>query len=132
MYGNHIATSPDGIVWTARSVPESRQWGAITYTGGHYIVVGGGGSGPNRMMVSSAGIEWIPQPIPHGDESLGIVTWGNGTLVVTGHDLDPDAPQFFIGDCPQGCYMPNRKAGARNYFESEGIYKSPFENGFNG
>ena len=121
--GNHIATSPDGMVWTARSVPDSRQWGAITYTGGHYIVVGGGGSGPNRMMVSGDGIEWTPKPIPHEGQSLSTVTWGNDTLVVSGHDLYPDKPQFFIGDCPQGCYMPNARTGAREWFSAPGIYK---------
>lgn len=121
--GNHIATSPDGITWTARSVPDSRSWGAITYTGGHYIVVGGGGSGPNRMMVSSDGIEWVPQPIPHENQTLSTVTWGNDTLVVTGHDLYSGTPQFFIGDCPVGCYMPTAKKGAREWFESADIYR---------
>ena len=36
------ATSPDGITWTARTLPSSSPWISVTYANGIFVAVSGG------------------------------------------------------------------------------------------
>jgi hypothetical protein len=57
--GSRVMTSPDGVVWTARTTPADNSWRAITWSQelSLLVAVADTGSG-NRVMTSSDGITW--------------------------------------------------------------------------
>ncbi len=57
--GSRIATSPDGLVWTARTTPAAYQWLGVCWSPEQnlFVAVANTGSG-NRVMTSSDGISW--------------------------------------------------------------------------
>lgn len=52
---NAVMTSPDGITWTSRTVPNG-EWQAITNCGGLFVATATWGS--NYVMTSTNGIDW--------------------------------------------------------------------------
>ena len=70
------ASSPDGINWTARTLPTSTFWSSVTYGNGTFVAV----AQPSPNAASSTdGINWTARTLasPRGDA----VTFGNGIFV---------------------------------------------------
>lgn len=76
---NVIATSPDGLTWTYRTVPESNSWEDVTYGNGLFVAVSRDGT--NRIMTSSDGITWNLVTTPQNND-LRSVTYGDGKFVI--------------------------------------------------
>ena len=76
---NAALTSPDGIAWTARTLP-SGQWYSVTYGNGLFVAVANDG---NKAATSSDGITWTARTLP-GACSWDSVTYGNSTFVAVG------------------------------------------------
>ena len=70
-------TSPDGITWTSRTVPENNLWWGLTYGNGLYVTVSYVGT--NRVMTSPDGITWTARKVPNGDWYS--VAFGDGKFV---------------------------------------------------
>lgn len=73
--GTNAASSPDGITWTARSLPSSI-WNAVAFGNGAFVAVGSGG-GPTYVANSPDGFTWTARTIP-GGASWTAVTYGAG------------------------------------------------------
>ena len=39
--GNRVMTSPDGVTWTARTLPSWQYWSSVTYGNGVFVAVAG-------------------------------------------------------------------------------------------
>jgi hypothetical protein len=82
--GTHnVITSPDGVTWTARSVPEANSWYAVTYGGGQFVAVAG--TGTNRVMTSPDGMTWTARAAAQANTWYG-VAYGNGVYVAVARD----------------------------------------------
>lgn len=55
------ATSPDGIIWTPRTTPESNAYSSVCWSSALGLFCAVSTSGTNRVMTSSDGINWIPR-----------------------------------------------------------------------
>jgi len=59
---NALATSPDGITWTGRSIPQANTWRSICWAGGTInLFVAVSEDGTNRVMTSPDGTTWTVQ-----------------------------------------------------------------------
>lgn len=76
-----LMTSPDGINWTAQTVP-SATWRDVTWSPDLGIFVVVGTNGANSALTSPDGITWTPQAL--SSNSWSAVTWGNGKFVAGG------------------------------------------------
>jgi len=74
---NRVMTSPDGITWTARSVP-SGEWKAVTFGNGLFVAVADYGT--NRVMTSTDGTTWTARTAAATSLWRGL-TYGNGLFV---------------------------------------------------
>ena len=53
---HRIATSPDGITWTARTAVQTNAWTSVCWGNGMFVAVASDGT--NRVMTSPDGITW--------------------------------------------------------------------------
>lgn len=74
---NRYITSPDGIAWTARSLPVSAQWRDIGFGNGRFVVVGTG----NIALHSVDGINWSQATMP-SSANWTTLAYGDGRWVV--------------------------------------------------
>lgn len=72
------ASSPDGLVWTARTLPVSATWAAVTYGGGLFFAVGTSGVGAS----SPDGTTWTQRTVTPS-ATWAAVTYGGGVFVAT-------------------------------------------------
>jgi len=74
-----IATSPDGAMWTERSVPDSSKSKLrdVAWSGRRFVAVG------DAIFTSSDGVTWSAQKLPGGGE-LSAVTWADSEFVAVG------------------------------------------------
>lgn len=73
-------TSPDGLVWTARtSPPGSNNWTSITYGNGLFVAVSDSGTG-DRVMTSVDGITWTSRVSPVDNDWKSVVFY-NGMFI---------------------------------------------------
>jgi hypothetical protein len=80
-YGGIVATSPDGVAWTARASAVSPGLNAVAYGNGVYVAAGNLGA----LQYSTDGVAW--NSISTGTAShLDGVNFVNGRFVVIGHD----------------------------------------------
>lgn len=80
---NGVQTSPDGITWTRRSLPEGVAAGQVAFGGGRFVVVPSSGRG---AASSTDGITWTAHSMPEEVLLAGLgggVAYGNGRFVVT-------------------------------------------------
>jgi hypothetical protein len=73
-----IATSPNGSVWTTRTLPEAGYWYAIAGSNGHFIA---GNAAANHVATSNDCVSWTTRTVP----SLGqwsSAAYGNGVFVM--------------------------------------------------
>ena len=75
--GDQVMTSPDGINWTARKVPEI-SWIKVAYGNGLFVAVAD--TGTNRVMTSRDGITWTVRKAAENNQWQS-VTYGNGRFV---------------------------------------------------
>ncbi len=75
-----VASSPDGINWTARTAAEPNSWAMLAYGNGLYLSVAWDGT--NRVMTSPDGINWTAHSAPN--EDWRNISYGNGRFVVNG------------------------------------------------
>jgi hypothetical protein len=80
--GNVVLTSPDGIVWTTRSVPvpASTQFTSIAWSGSKYVVAGTAG-----LLTSTDAVTWSDAKVP-----AVWVAW-NGKQFVAADDVSPSS-----------------------------------------
>jgi hypothetical protein len=78
--GVHQAmTSPDGVTWTARAMP-NQYWTSITYGGGLFVVVSGNPGTP-QVATSPDGVTWTTRTTPNSSNGWSSVTYGGGLFV---------------------------------------------------
>ena len=70
-------SASDGSTWTARTLPSSANWRAITYGNGVFVAVA---TGSTSAATSSDGITWTGRTLPSA-LSWYSVTFANGTFV---------------------------------------------------
>ena len=94
-----VATSSDGIVWTARTASINKSWKSITFGNGLFVAVGGmdfyDGPGMDRVMTSTDGINWTTRTaaeanpwwtVTYGDGLFVAVSWSGTNRVMTSPD----------------------------------------------
>jgi len=82
-----VMTSPDGITWTSRTIPDEailNVWSDITYGNGLFVAISNSGTG-NRVMTSPDGITWTVRKAAV-DNKWGAITFGNGKFVAVSAD----------------------------------------------
>ncbi len=72
-------TSPDGITWTARTLPASSYWFDVTYGGGLFVAIG---QSSISIATSPDGVTWTSRTAPGGIGNPISVSYGNGRFVV--------------------------------------------------
>jgi hypothetical protein len=78
--GNAVATSPDGVTWTQRTVPNG-YWGGITFGNGTFVAVNGGNATTSTMAVySTDAITWTQSTLP-ANVSWTDVEYGSNKFV---------------------------------------------------
>lgn len=82
-----VATSPDGVVWTPRSLPSPGGlfWAlsSVAWNGTRFVIVGSLGDSVGAILTSLNGIDWTVST-PFAMAALRGVTWGNGLFVAVG------------------------------------------------
>jgi hypothetical protein len=85
--GQHgsILTSPDGTVWTIRTLPGSDTTSlfGISYGNGKFVIVG---NNPHKAYYSTNGINWATSTPPASVAYLTSITYGAGQFVAAGQD----------------------------------------------
>ena len=77
-------SSPDGITWTARTLPVAINWSAIIYANNQFVAVSAGSSSSNVAATSPDGITWTARTLPTS-ATWGSIAYGNGVyLAVAG------------------------------------------------
>ena len=87
--GKHVATSPDGVTWTIRTVT-GLVWQGVTWAAGLGLFVAVAGNGVQRVMTSPDGITWTNRT--HSSTSAcEDITWSQelGLLVSIGSGSNP-------------------------------------------
>jgi hypothetical protein len=106
-----VATSPDGVMWTSRSIPatalatgaQSLDFRSLTYGGGQFVAVGASyfkstststGHNEAAILTSPDGIIWTNRALPADwtgsnttNSYLGDVTYGGGQFVAVGYNF---------------------------------------------
>ena len=110
---NRVMTSPDGINWTARTLPTgaaNSAWHSVCYGDGLFVAVAS--SGTNRVMTSPDGINWTARNASQDNEWRS-VCYGNGLFVAvasTGTNR--------VMTSPDGINWTNRNAAQANLWWS--------------
>lgn len=83
---NQIYTSPDGLAWTARTLPVSKTWGGIGYgSNGTWIVAAGEGDTARSI---DGGATWTAGGALPNAGGLNSLAYGNGVWVGTVNALE--------------------------------------------
>jgi hypothetical protein len=107
--GDLVATSPDGITWTARSaVGNNDNWYSVTYGNGLFVAVGASG---DRVMTSPDGITWTARSASGDDDYWRSVTYANGLFVAVGSATTGLSP---VMTSPDGITWTTRSASGDN------------------
>jgi len=78
--GATLATSPDGVTWTARTTPFDDQGRGVAWNGSLWVATGQ----ENAMIATSPdGENWTARTAPFTTEGIG-VAWGGGLWVAVG------------------------------------------------
>jgi hypothetical protein len=126
--------SPDGITWTATTIPNFGLATGVTYGDGTFVAVGFGGA----VATSADGLAWTRRS-SGTDSRLWQVTHGNGLFVAVGFDngvivTSPDGTTWTsrasgVTDSITGCAFNDGRfvavAGDTILTSSDGIHWSP-------
>jgi hypothetical protein len=112
-----IATSPDGINWTARTPSEAMWFQNVSYGNGLFVAVAR--SGTNRIMTSPDGITWTSRTTNINPTFSG-VAYGNGIWVAVS-DGSPGGTTFTSYD---GIDWTEQSTafGSKSIFFANGIF----------
>jgi hypothetical protein len=75
-----VATSPDGITWTARTASESNSWYGVAWSPELNLFCAVSTSGTNRVMTSPDGITWTARSAAAANNWISI-TWSPELLL---------------------------------------------------
>lgn len=76
----YAMTSPDGVTWTARTVP-TEQWRNLKWSGTEFVAVCNPPGGTNYVYTSPDGLTWTKRTVATTEVRQGLA-YGNGTWVV--------------------------------------------------
>ena len=82
-----VATSPDGITWTQRNLPDNAQWSAVTWGGGMFVALA---SSSAIASTSPDGITWTPRTLP-ASAAWSSVAYGNGIFLAVANAVNSGA-----------------------------------------
>ncbi|MGA0920411.1 MAG: hypothetical protein ACO3SD_06835, partial [Gemmatimonadaceae bacterium] len=94
-----VMTSPDGINWTLRTVPQVGQWRGLAYGGpaGQEVYVAVSSTGARKVMTSPDGITWTTQ-----DATSDPPTYLNSSLWWSITYGGPEGSRLFVATSVQG------------------------------
>ncbi len=85
--GPKFLTSPDGVTWSAQTIPADGYLSAVTWGGSQFVAVGTQGQ-PRRplplIVTSPDGVMWTERSPPASAESLEGVAWSGERFVAVG------------------------------------------------
>lgn len=73
--GGAVATSPDGITWTASTGAATRDWAEVIFANKLFVAVGGGSGSGVRLMTSPDGVTWT-SPTLSGSNAWNAIAYG--------------------------------------------------------
>lgn len=77
-FDGYVATSPDGLVWSAASAaPQTNQWRSVAYGNNTFLAVAQNGT--NRAMTSPDGVTWTVSPTAPANQFYE-VAFGDGVF----------------------------------------------------
>jgi hypothetical protein len=135
----YVATSTNGINWTARTPAANNWWQAVAYGNGLFVSVARTGTG-NRIMTSPDGITWTTRNSGI-DPTFSDVAYGNGIWVAIA-DTSPGGTTFTSIDGitwteratafgNRTVYFANGKFVTGSYYSTNGLSWTIAINGFN-
>ena len=71
---NNLAYSSDGITWTSATLPLTKNWMKMLWTGSMFILIGGWNTATNEYLTSTDGVSWTVRTFPISS------TWINAAL----------------------------------------------------
>lgn len=74
---NAVFTSPDGAVWTQRTLPRTGYWRAVSYGNGVFVATA---QNSNAIAVSADGVAWTERTLPTAGTWMASV-YGGGVFV---------------------------------------------------
>jgi hypothetical protein len=92
-----VTTSPDGISWTARSTPTTKQLRLVAWNGSTFAAVGGSFV-DNVILSSDSGIDWDERVSPVGEPLLDVAVLGTRFIAVGGIFNVPAIPAIVTSD----------------------------------
>jgi hypothetical protein len=75
---NRYITSPDGVTWTARSLPISAKWNDVVFANGRYVCIAPG----LAAMTSVDGVNWAQVNMPSSADWDSLAYGGNRWIAV--------------------------------------------------
>lgn len=113
-----IATSPDGVTWTARATGITDDLEAITYGNGRFLVASSGGN----FLTSTDGITWTVIPGTPAN-AWGGMAYGNGKFVAAswGDWGNDDTQRVAAIPCLGECVNPTEPAGSILYNDTRRV-----------
>lgn len=112
---DRIITSPDGINWTARTVPELNEWEDVAFYNGRFVAVSNNGT--NRVVTSTDGITWTPYAAAE-QNSWRWLAGGNGRFVAASND---GTNRTMTASCISSCTNPDEPAGSIIYNNAQRV-----------
>jgi hypothetical protein len=107
----YVATSPNGITWTIRTVPNATSTITdVIYTNGQFVICGVN----SYLATSPDGITWTQRTAPnHSSHGLSLA-YGNGVYVLIGGAY----PNPYIASSPDGITWTERTAPNATYLDA--------------
>lgn len=135
----YVATSLDGINWTARTPAANNWWQAVAYGNGLFVAVARTGTS-NRIMTSPDGITWTSRNSGI-DPTFSDVAYGNGIWVAISETSSGGTTFTSIDGITwteratsfgnRTIYFAEGKFVTGNYYSTDGLNWSTAINGFN-
>lgn len=108
-----VMTSPDGLVWTARTTPTTKGWWSVVWAAGLglFVAVGRGGTANDHIMTSPDGIVWTIRT-GISNFSWTSIAWspGLGLLVAVSRNAGVVGYVGRVSTSPDGITWTNRDA----------------------
>ena len=108
-----VLTSPNGITWTAQTVPEL-SWQDSAYGAGRFVIVAFRGNGTDPAFSSSKdGITWEPSEDPESSDGYRAIIYGGGRFSVVAGSGTNKVATLVTSDDPSGLYFNNELVATR-------------------